>query len=171
MQTSAINNTRISHYAQSPIPPTAIHLGDRPGSRRDTASIITMQTHAHVSDASSNMNVSPVIMESTRTKNVDLPNRKHLCQPLNPLNNPSPVKTCILERLLSGYDATKLTQLIDGLKLGFKIPYNGPIISVDSSNHRSTELLKTVVSDKLQSEREKARIAGPFSSPPLQNFH
>ena len=70
VQASAINNTSISHYAQPPtcIPPTtAIHLGDRPGSQRDTASIITMQTHAHASDASSNMNVSPVIMESIQT--------------------------------------------------------------------------------------------------------
>ena len=68
---------------------------------------------------------------------------------------------------MNGYDATKLSQLIDGLKLGFKMPNNVPLIYVDSSNHRSTDLLKNVVSDKLQSEREKIRIAGPFSSPPL----
>ena len=90
---------------------------------------------------------------------------------LNPQNNPSPIRSYRLERLLLGYDIVKSSRLVRGICFGFKIPYKGPSRCVSFNNHRSTINFNSALIDKLNSELDKGRMAGPFQECPLNNFH
>ena len=70
-----------------------------------------------------------------------------------------------------GYDIVKSSRLVRGIRFGFKIPYKGPSRCVSFNNHRSTINFNSALIDKLNSELDKGRIAGPFQECPLNNFH
>ena len=85
----------------------------------------------------------------------------------------TPVKVNVLERLLhdSGYDEQKSNYLIRGFKYGFKIGFEG-----DRKVQRTSPNLPFTVGDKLElwnkvmTEVEAKRFAGPYKSPPYKFF-
>jgi hypothetical protein len=57
--------------------------------------------------------------------------------------------------------------LYEGFLYGFKIHYSGPRTAVDSKNLKSVFQHPSLVLEKIQSEIELGRIAGPFHNRPI----
>ena len=89
------------------------------------------------------------------------------CQNINSQNLPTPVHPTKLNNLLLGYDSQKLQYLIDGFMHGFHLGYTGPPLSSISKNHKSTYNFPSVISDFISEGITINRIAGPFSSSPI----
>ena len=79
---------------------------------------------------------------------------------------PTPIKCLRLNHYLEGYDFQNRTFLIDGFSKGFRIPFQGPIISRISRNHLSARSNVQAVNEKIQGELQAGRIIGPFDTPP-----
>ncbi|XP_033739602.1 uncharacterized protein LOC117326910 isoform X1 [Pecten maximus] len=84
---------------------------------------------------------------------------------------PSPVKFNILQQYLTGYDVSKLALLQTGFTQGFSLQHQGIRTFRDSKNLRSAEENPQILQQKIDKEVSLGRIAGPFDSPPFQNFH
>ena len=80
---------------------------------------------------------------------------------------PTPIKCLRLNHYLEGYDFQNRTFLIDGFSKGFRIPFQGPIISRISRNHLSARSNVQAVNEKIQGELRAGRIIGPFDTPPF----
>jgi hypothetical protein len=61
-------------------------------------------------------------------------------------------------------------EIIQGLKHGFKLQYNGPRLPVQSKNSRSVSKNPDLVREKIFKEIYLGRVAGPFDYPPMPTF-
>ena len=89
------------------------------------------------------------------------------------VNLPTPVLVDRLHSLLikSSYDPVITQYLIDGFTFGFRIPFSGPLpVHCFIQNHHSVLDNISVAMQMIELEKILGRIAGPFSSPPLDNF-
>ena len=89
------------------------------------------------------------------------------------VNLPTPVLVDRLHSLLikSSYDPVITQYLIDGFTFGFRIPFSGPLpVHCFIQNHHSVLDNISVAMQMIELEKKLGRIAGPFSSPPLDNF-
>ena len=80
------------------------------------------------------------------------------------------IKVPVLMDFLKGYCVHRCRFLYLGLTYGFKLHYHGPKISNFSKNHKSALLKPDEVLKKLQKEKAKKHIEGPFDSPPFDPF-
>ena len=82
----------------------------------------------------------------------------------------TPIRVSRFARELSHYDPVSKRYLLEGLTLGFKIGYDGPIISVTSKNLKSASSHPDVVDKYLKEEVSLGRIKGPFPNQPFPIF-
>ena len=85
---------------------------------------------------------------------------------------PTPVKPNVLALLLQGYDKNLTNALVTGFTCGFRIPCSFPSDPPkhEYENHRSVRDNLDNVQQKLNKEKAKHRIAGPFVSDPFPNM-
>lgn len=81
---------------------------------------------------------------------------------------PTPIKFEVLDGYLDGFDPDKREFLRSGFRHGFDIFYTGDDSELESSNSKTTELNPEAVTEKINIEIEKGRIAGPFSEKPFK---
>ena len=67
-------------------------------------------------------------------------------------------------------DLEFVNSVLDGIRHGVKIGYQGPQMSVQSDNWPSSMQHATEVTDIILKNVKLGRVAGPFSSPPFANF-
>ena len=72
--------------------------------------------------------------------------------------------------MLHGYDARVALRLFNGFSQGFPLYFNGVPLSSCLKNLLSALQHPNVVSAKLTQEVKAGRIAGPFDTPPFENF-
>ena len=83
----------------------------------------------------------------------------------------SPICVHEVEKSLSFYPFGNVkTELIQGLKHGFKLQYSGPRLPVQSKNSRSVSENPDLVREKIFKEIDLGRVAGPFDYPPMLTF-
>ena len=85
----------------------------------------------------------------------------------------TPVKVGELNKLLkeSGYNRRKTRYLINGFRKGFKLQYRGERDVVRTSPNRPFSIgNKTILWNKVMTEVEAGRYAGPFTDPPFKHF-
>ena len=83
----------------------------------------------------------------------------------------SPINLTELQIMLLNYrDRDIAATLYEGFLYGFKIHYSGPRTAVDSKNLKSVFQHPSLVLEKVQSEIELGRIAGPFHNRPISNL-
>ena len=78
-----------------------------------------------------------------------------------------------LEELLedAGYDPEKTRILVDGFRFGFGIGYNGPKIRRSTAENILFSVgNKVILWNKVMKEVKLGRVAGPYKSPPFDNF-
>ena len=85
-------------------------------------------------------------------------------------NLPTPVDVNRLESYLEGYEENLKSYLVDGFKNGFKLCYQGPLLTRISKNHKSAIQNSGMTEQMLKKELEKGRIAGPFQCIPFEHF-
>ena len=87
------------------------------------------------------------------------------------LHLPTPINAEHLDLLLSNYDPILRKSLVLGFREGFDIGFRGEV-NCDPSvkNLKSTNELKSAVSEALAKEVLDGRIAGPFPRPPFPAF-
>ena len=85
-----------------------------------------------------------------------------------PLTNVSPVRADRLHKLLLG--CPESDYIIQGFTHGFLLDFEGPECPVEARNSQSALDNPSAVDEKLRHELELGRIAGPFHTPPFQNF-
>ena len=88
-----------------------------------------------------------------------------------PIRAPSPLNIEVLKGYLQEYKSPDKEFLLHGLEFGFRIPFEGPLPPLSMRNHRSVLTKPEVVTDMIAKEVSLERVAGPFSRPPLSNFH
>ena len=98
-----------------------------------------------------------------------------LCQPNkqpspSPSNSslPTPIRTDLLARLIAKYHSKAF--ILQGFSHGFSIGYQGPKLSIELQNHKSTLLYKSHILEKIDYERQLGKIAGPFLGKPFPYF-
>ena len=69
-----------------------------------------------------------------------------------------------------GYDPTLTKYLLDGFTNGFRLGHQGLVNQKETPNHQSVMDNMEWALKLLQLESDSGRLAGPFDSPPLQNF-
>ena len=74
----------------------------------------------------------------------------------------------LLSNYLEGYKDDDY--IVSGFREGFKLQFDGPELSLNSSNSMSALDRPEVVKEKNNCEIKLQRLAGPFHSPPSQNF-
>lgn len=83
----------------------------------------------------------------------------------------SPVKVEILLKYLEFYtNRVDAEVLAEGFKYGFKIDYSGPRVAREHKNLKSAVEQETFLLEKIGKEIDLGRIAGPFSSSPIQDL-
>ena len=82
----------------------------------------------------------------------------------------TPIHVANLYFELQGYPNKLFVFLISGLLKGFDIGYDGPQISIISSNMKSARDNPEVVRSYLAEEISLGRIFGPFDTKPFPNF-
>ena len=98
---------------------------------------------------------------------------KTINQHFNPLPEvvPTPVNFVELEKeLLHFPDKVFARDLIDSFKQGFSIGYDGPQFNHISRNLKSYFTNLQAATENIVVELREKRVAGPFLSPPLNNF-
>ena len=76
-----------------------------------------------------------------------------------------------MARLLQGYHPHLKSRLITGFTNGFQIPSYAPTPLGEPDNHKSVYLNIDATSEKIQTEIDSGRVAGPFDAPPFQPFY
>ena len=84
---------------------------------------------------------------------------------------PTPINLSQLDyELRSCPDQLSLTYILSAFREGFDIGYDGPELSLISSNPSSAKSHTTVLFQNIVSELQQGRVIGPFIKPPLLNF-
>jgi hypothetical protein len=95
----------------------------------------------------------------------------HLTLPNNPLADiTTPIRVKMLKSWLQHYPNELKDRLIQGFSNGFSIGFQGPKYSKLSSNHPSILESPEIVRPMIDKELHMGRIAGPFTTPPLDPF-
>ena len=84
---------------------------------------------------------------------------------------PTPINIDRLRYWLQGYDSDLADQLITGFTEGFIIPTSAEPHALPVFNHPSIRQFKDIVKDKLNTELQAGRLAGPFDTPPFDPFY
>jgi len=121
---------------------------------------------------------APLSLPATKSTCVGTAERKGitcynaLCSGNNTkLKLPSPIDGSKLAHFLQGFDPVQIKLLINGFRLGFRIPSLIPPQTLSNyTNHKTTASNPIEVSSKLSKELKLGRIAGPFTAPPLHSF-
>ena len=95
------------------------------------------------------------------------------CSNYDVTNVCTPVNARKLGQLLleSNYDREKTNYLVQGFTNGFDLGYRGPLkIKIDSPNLKFTVGSKVELWNKVMSEVEAGRYAGPFNKIPFDNY-
>ena len=88
-----------------------------------------------------------------------------------PVRSNTPINISTFEKELRFHpNRSFVDQLICSLSNGFSIGYSGPELSNVARNLSSTAVHPSVITQSLIEELKLKRMAGPFTSPPLQNF-
>lgn len=83
---------------------------------------------------------------------------------------PTPIKLEPLKKYLKIYPHPDANVLMDGFEQGFSLDFSGPQLSYIAKNHHSANQLPGIMKAKLAKEISLGRIAGPFSTAPLQHL-
>ena len=68
---------------------------------------------------------------------------------------------------LTGYDSEKAKEILHGFTHGFPLYYTGVRVPTDATNLKSANKRPDVVRQKIQSEIDAGRVAGPFDQHPI----
>ena len=82
----------------------------------------------------------------------------------------SPVNIEMLKKHAINYDPFELAFLVNGFTSGFSLEYSGPREGRDSKNLRSAIALQSVLAEKINTEVNAGRVAGPFTEKPFDNL-
>lgn len=82
----------------------------------------------------------------------------------------TPIRADRLDYWLKGYDGEKRKFLVEGFKVGFRIPFAGQRSCRLSGNATSVSKNLDILKQKIQIEIDNHRVAGPFKVIPFQNF-
>ncbi|MCG8031789.1 MAG: hypothetical protein JAZ03_06400 [Candidatus Thiodiazotropha taylori] len=82
----------------------------------------------------------------------------------------TPINLVNLRHELEGYDPEKASEILNGFSHGFPLYYHGARTPSDSRNLKSANLQPDIVRQKIQTEIEAGRVAGPFDVRPLPNL-
>ena len=81
---------------------------------------------------------------------------------------PTPIKVDALRKLLRNYEGRDY--LVQGFQFGFNVHFEGIDKPLDSDNAKNALDNPYIVWEKLKREMKMGRIAGPYESPPFENF-
>jgi len=88
-----------------------------------------------------------------------------------PQHGPTPIKTDVLNSLLSDYpNRDSASDLLQGFGAGFRLHYTGPRTLSFCKNLSSCTDHPLIVQNKLLKEVQLGRLAGPFTIPPLPDL-
>lgn len=82
----------------------------------------------------------------------------------------SPINVAMLKKYALNYDPSELAFLVNGFTFGFPLQYSGPRGGRDSKNLRSAMAHQTILAEKINTEIEAGRVAGPFKEKPFENL-
>lgn len=83
----------------------------------------------------------------------------------------TPVRLDMLKHYLEKYhDKKSAAEISHGFEFGFPLHYTGPHLPRDSKNLRSVDDHPEIVRQKIQTELENCRIAGPFNKRPISTL-
>lgn len=83
---------------------------------------------------------------------------------------PTPIDWRRLQSLLQGYDLDATQCLINGFKFGFRLHFEGELVTGICKNLKSACQYPDIVTSKLEKELKYGRIAGPFTNLPFKHF-
>lgn len=120
-------------------------------------------TNMSVSNVTASTKLHPVIFVPTTTPKINpvLPGHQSL---------PTPKNRNRLETFLDGYTPSIASYLIKGFAEGFRLEFEGEMVSLRANNLLSAFNNPEVVTSKLHKELEADRLAGPFTTPPFEIF-
>lgn len=76
----------------------------------------------------------------------------------------TPIKADRLDKWLKGYDGGKGKFLVEGFKVGFRIPFAGQRSCRLGGNATSVTKNLDILKQKIQIEIDNHRVAGPFKN-------
>ena len=82
----------------------------------------------------------------------------------------TPINLETLRQELIGYDLQTSTEIFQGFSSGFPLHYSGSRAPSDSKNLKSAKTNPDIVRQKIQSEIEAGRVAGPFDTRPMSTL-
>lgn len=82
----------------------------------------------------------------------------------------TPINLENLRQELKDYDPEKASEILIGFSHGFPLYYHGARTPSESKNLKSANLQPDIVRQKIHTEIEAGRIAGPFDKRPLPNL-
>ena len=92
-----------------------------------------------------------------------------LCSELPPFHSPLNLKAWSL--LLQGHpQPATVDTILEGIRHGVRLGYDGPFPSIRCSNHLSTAKHSADVQSNIAAEVAAGRVAGPFAEPPFTQF-
>ena len=81
---------------------------------------------------------------------------------------PTPININVLSTFLDGY--SEADYILEGFQNGFMLHFDGPELSLNSTNSASAQENPQIVQEKIKLESSLDRISGPFKEPPLKKF-
>ena len=134
---------------------------------RNTTPVETRNAHTNTNVAIAADNILPPSAKSGDSSSKGaLRSENH-----TPVKAESPLKIEVLKNYLKDFKHPDKDFLLEGLEFGFRIPFEGSLPPLSVRNHKSVLSSPDVVSEMIKKEINLGRVAGPFSSPPLPNFH
>ncbi len=94
----------------------------------------------------------------------------HPAKPHDPLPTPIHPGRLASQLTKSGYPPDDITYLVSGFKNGFMLGHEGRVTPVPPKNSQRAETHPLVVTQKIEKELAAGRLAGPFQTPPFDNF-
>ena len=141
-----------------------------PAVQLDSDPILLPVPAAHESAGAGN---SPVLSHSNLVLPAHMANGESwvgfLCSELPPFHSPLNLKAWSL--LLQGHpQSATVDSILEGIRHGVRLGYDGPFPSTRCSNHLSTAKHSADVQSNIASEVSAGRVAGPFAEAPFPRF-
>ena len=159
----------------SPLQATGLANGPFATYHRDTASHMPDSTCVGISRANTSTSVPTVAAvtapPTAASAKADSSPNTETAGKHRAVRAQTPLKIGVLKSYLKDYTAPDKEFLLQGLEFGFHIPFEGCLPPLTVRNHRSVLSSPDVVSQMIDKECKLGRVAGPFSTPPLSNFH
>lgn len=87
------------------------------------------------------------------------------------IKGPSPIRLEVLECWLKDYpNQQDRSYLLEGFRLGFRIPFQGSRTPYMAPNLKSVQGMEHIVREKIAKECTEGRVLGPFPSPPVSSL-